>query len=334
MSTTAEKPAAPDSEPGAAGRTTAGKSRPSAGRRPGKAGRVRRLTRRDKFILAIMVGLPTLIQLLLVWLPTLFSIALSFTRWNGLDLKDIKAAGTDNYRYVVQDYPPFWPAIQHNVLWLVFLALIATPLGLLLAVLLDQKIRGSKIYQSIFFTPVMLSLALIGIIWQLFYNRDSGLLNYLLGTAGTPKAVDWFGDSNVNIWAAMVAATWRHAGYVMILYLAGLKGVDPTLREAASIDGATATQTFFRIVFPAMRPVNIVIVVITIIESLRAFDIVYVINRGTNGLELISALVIQNLIGEGQVIGVGSSLAVILLVISLIPIVFYLIRTFGKESKA
>ncbi|WP_078107633.1 sugar ABC transporter permease [Arthrobacter sp. SRS-W-1-2016] len=334
MSTTAEKPAAPDSEPGAAGRSMAGKSQPGAGRRTGKAGKVRRLTRRDKFVLAIMVGLPTLIQLLLVWLPTLFSIALSFTRWNGLDLKDIKAAGADNYRYVVQDYPPFWPAIQHNVLWLVFLALIATPLGLLLAVLLDQKIRGSKIYQSIFFTPVMLSLALIGIIWQLFYNRDSGLLNYLLGTAGTPQAVDWFGDSNVNIWAAMVAATWRHAGYVMILYLAGLKGVDPSLREAASIDGANAVQTFFRIVFPAMRPVNIVIVVITIIESLRAFDIVYVINRGTNGLELISALVIQNLIGEGQVIGVGSSLAVILLVISLIPIVFYLIRTFGKESKA
>ena len=132
----------------------------------------------------------------------------------------------------------------------------------------------------------MLSLALIGIIWQLFYNRDSGLLNFLLGTAGTPQAVDWFGDSSVNIWAALVAATWRHAGYVMILYLAGLKGVDPTLREAAQIDGANAVQTFFRVVFPAMRPVNVIIIVITVIESLRAFDIVYVINRGTNGLEL------------------------------------------------
>jgi len=334
MSTTAEKPAVPDREPGEAGQSLATSGRRGVGRRTIRTGRVRRLTRRDKLVLAIMVGLPTLIQLLLVWLPTVFSIALSFTRWNGLDLKDIKPAGTDNYRFVVEDYPPFWPAMQHNVLWLVFLALIATPLGLLLAVLLDQKIRGSKIYQSIFFTPVMLSLALIGIIWQLFYNRDSGLLNFLLGTAGTPQAVDWFGDSNVNIWAAMVAATWRHAGYVMILYLAGLKGVDPSLREAAAIDGANAVQTFFRVVFPAMRPVNIVIVVITIIESLRAFDIVYIINRGTNGLELISALVIQNLVGEGQVIGVGSSLAVILLVISLIPIVFYLIRTFGKESKA
>jgi multiple sugar transport system permease protein/raffinose/stachyose/melibiose transport system permease protein len=144
--------------------------------------------------------------------------------------------------------------------------------------------------------------------------------------------VDWFGDPHVNLWAALVATAWRHAGYIMVLYLAGLKGVDPSLREAAAIDGANARQTFFRVVFPAMRPINIVIVVITLIEALRAFDIVYVINRGTNGLELLSVLVIQNLVGEGQVIGVGSALAVILLVVSLIPIVAYLIRTFRKAD--
>jgi multiple sugar transport system permease protein/raffinose/stachyose/melibiose transport system permease protein len=298
------------------------------------ARRVRRLSRRDKVVLGMMVGIPTLIQLVLVWIPTLMSVGLSFARWNGLELTDIKPAGAENYQFVAHDYPPFWPAVQHNVLWLAFLALVATPLGLLLAVLLDQNIRGTRIYQSIFFAPVMLSLALIGIIWQLFYNRDSGLLNFLLGTAGTPQAVDWFGDSGVNIWAALFAATWRHAGYVMILYLAGLKGVDPTLREAAQIDGASAAQTFFQVIFPAMRPVNVIIIVITVIESLRAFDIVYVINRGTNGLELISALVIQNLVGEGQVIGIGSALAVILLVISLIPITFYLSRAFGKDKEA
>jgi len=300
----------------------------------GRVRRVRRLSGRDKWVLGLMVGVPTLIQLVLVWIPTLLSAALSFTRWNGLSLGDIRPAGLSNYEFVAGNYPPFWPAVQNNVLWLVFLAVVATPLGLLLAILLDQNIRGTRIYQSIFFTPVMLSLALIGVIWQLFYNRDSGLLNFLLGTAGTPQAVDWFGDSGVNIWAALVAATWRHAGYVMILYLAGLKGVDPTLREAAQIDGANAVQTFFRVIFPAMRPVNVIIIVITVIESLRAFDIVYVINRGTNGLELISALVIQNLVGEGQVIGVGSALAVILLIISLVPITFYLSRAFGKDKEA
>lgn len=300
-------------------------------RRP-KPGRVRRLSKRDKVVLGIMVGIPTLVQLAFVWIPTLLSVLLSFTRWNGLALSDIRAAGVANYSYVFTDNPAFWPAVQHNILWLLFLAVIATPLGLLLAVLLDQQIRGSKIYQSVFFIPVMLSLALVGIIWQLFYQKDNGLLNFLLGTAGTPQAVDWFGNSSVNIWAALVAATWRHAGYVMILYLAGLKGVDASLKEAASLDGANARQTFFRIVFPAMAPINIVIVVITIIESLRAFDVVWVINKGTNGLELISALVITYLIGEGQSIGIGSAFAVILLVISLVPITIYLSRTFRKEK--
>ena len=290
------------------------------------------LSRRDKIVLGAMVFVPTLIQLVLIWIPTVISVFLSFVRWNGLAFSDIRPAGLANYAYVFRDYPPFWPALQHNVLWLVFLAVIATPLGLLLAILLDQNIRGTRIYQSIFFGPVMLSLVLIGVIWQLFYSQNNGLLNFLLGTSGTPRAVDWFGDPKVNIWAALIAATWRHAGYVMILYLAGLKGVDPSLREAASLDGANSVQTFFRVVFPVMRPINIVIVVITIIESLRAFDIVYIINRGTNGLELISALVIQNLVGEGQVIGVGSALAAILLVISLVPIIIYLSRTFKKEA--
>lgn len=297
-----------------------------------RSGRGNKLTRGDKGVLAVMVGIPTLIQAVLIWIPMLLSIGLSFTRWNALALSNIRPAGLANYDFVLKDYPPFWPALQHNVIWLLFLAIIGTPLGLLLAVLLDQNIRGSRIYQSIFFVPVMLSLPLIGIIWQLMYARNEGFINNLLGTAGTAGAVDWFGDSNVNLWAALVAATWRHAGYVMVLYLAGLKGVDPALKEAASIDGASATKTFFQVVFPSMKPINIVVVVITIIEALRAFDIVYIINRGTNGLELISALVVQNLVGEGQVIGVGSALAVMLLVVSLVPITIYLSRTFSKDA--
>ena len=300
---------------------------------PQRSRRVRRLSGRDRVVLGLMVGVPTLVQAVLIWIPTVLSIGLSFTRWDGINLDDIRPAGMSNYSYVVKDYPPFWPAVEHNVIWLLFLALVATPLGLLLAVLLDQRIRGTRLYQSIFFAPVMLSLVLVGIIWQLMYARDEGLINNLLGTAGTPSAVDWLGDSGVNLWAAMAATAWRHAGYIMVLYLAGLKGVDPSLREAAAIDGAGPRQAFFRVVFPAMRPINIVIVVITVIEGLRAFDIVYVINKGTNGLELLSVLVIQNLVGEGQVIGVGSALAVILLVVSLVPIIYYLVRTFRRADR-
>jgi ABC-type sugar transport system permease subunit len=313
--------------------TVAAERVPGAEQPPARRRRLRQLSRGDKVVLAIMIAIPTLIQALLIWIPTVASVFLSFTKWNGLSVTNLRFAGLDNYLYILRDYPPFWPAVLHNVIWLVFLAVIATPLGLLLAVLLDRPLRGTRIYQSFFFVPVMLSLALIGVIWQLFYSQDNGLLNNLLGTAGSPGAVDWFGDSRVNLWAALIAATWRHAGYIMILYLAGLKGVDPTLREAAALDGANGAQTFFRVVFPVMRPTNIIVVVITIIEALRAFDIVWIINGGTNGLELLSALVVRNLVGEGQVIGIGSALAVVLLVISLVPIVFYLIRTFGREAR-
>jgi len=301
----------------------------------GKRKKLRRLTGTDRVVLGLMVGIPTLIELLLVWGPALFSVLLGFTdaRTDIDQPGGVNFAGLDNYKFITEEYPPFWPAVQHNIIWLVFLAVIATPVGLFIAVLLDQNLKGSRIYQSIFFIPVMLSLALVGIIWHLIYSPDAGLLNSVLGTAGTSDQIDWFGDSSINLWAALVAASWKHVGYIMILYLAGLKGVDPSLREAAAIDGANAVQTFFRVVFPAMRPINIVVVVITVIEALRAFDIVYVINRGTNGLELLSALVVQNLVGEGTQIGVGAAIATVLLVISLVPIIAYLWQTFRKEEE-
>jgi multiple sugar transport system permease protein len=119
----------------------------------------------------------------------------------------------------------------------------------------------------------------------------------------------------------------------MLLYLAGLKSVDPNLREAAAIDGANEVKTFFKVIFPVMRPVNIVILVITVIESLRAFDLVWVINRGRNGLELISALVLSNIIGEASRIGFGSALATIMLVISTVFIAIYLIAVFRGDKQ-
>ena len=135
------------------------------------------------------------------------------------------------------------------------LFLVATPFGMFLAVLLDKELRGSRFYQTALYLPVVLSLALVGFVWQLIYSRDQGLLN----ARARHRDVDWYGDPNVNIWAVLVAAGWRHVGYIMLLYLAGLKGVDPSLREAAAVDGATRGQTFFRVVFPVMRPINIIV---------------------------------------------------------------------------
>jgi ABC-type sugar transport system permease subunit len=112
-----------------------------------------------------------------------------------------------------------------------------------------------------------------------------------------------------------------------VLYLAGLKSVDPSLREAAKVDGATEVQTFFQVVLPVMAPINIIIVVVTAIEALRAFDLAFILNRGTNGLELLSILITNNSISEASLIGFGSAIAVVLLVISLGPIILFLSRT-------
>ena len=234
--------------------------------------------------------------------------------------------GTKNYQDIVEIYPAFWPAIRHNLIWLGFLFLGPTLLGMLLAVVLDRNMKGSRFYQTAFYMPVVLSLALVGFIWQLFYSRDQGLLNSVLGTD-----VDWYGDPSINLWAVLVATAWRHTGYIMLIYLAGLKGVDSTLREAAAVDGATEVQTFFRVVFPVMRPINLIVLVIVVIESLRAFDLVWVVNRGTNGLEIIAALVSQNVVGEAARYGFGSALAVIMMAISSVFITLYLRVVFREE---
>ncbi|HET9657345.1 MAG TPA: sugar ABC transporter permease, partial [Kineosporiaceae bacterium] len=294
-----------------------------------RSGRVRRLRGTDRLVVTLMVVIPTALVVWLVWFPAIATVLLSFTSWNGIGgLGTIKWVGDQNYVNALTNYPPFTPAVQHNVLWLAILFFVATPFGMFLAVLLDKDMKGSRFYQTALYLPVVLSLALIGFIWQLFYSQDQGLLNAVFGTK-----IDWYGDPGVNIWAVMVAACWRHIGYIMLLYLAGLKGVDPSLREAAAVDGANEVKTFFRVVFPVLRPINVIVLVITVIEALRAFDIVWVVNKGRNGLELISALVTQNIVGEASRIGFGSALATLMLVISLVFISIYLATVMRGEQR-
>ncbi|MET8045333.1 sugar ABC transporter permease [Micromonospora sp. NPDC005215] len=294
----------------------------------GRRRRLRLLSRTDRVVITLMVLVPLLLVTGFVWLPAAATVLLSGTDWDGIGpLNEIEFVGARNYSDVVNIYPPFVPAIQHNLLWLAALFVVATPFGMFLAVLLDKELRGSRFYQTALYLPVVLSLALIGFVWQLLYSRDQGLINAVFGSS-----IDWYGDSSVNIWAVMIASGWRHVGYIMLLYLAGLKGVDPSLREAAAVDGASESRTFFRVVFPVMRPINIIVLVVTVIESLRAFDLVWVVNKGRNGLELISALVTQNVVGEASRIGFGSALATIMLVVSLVFITIYL-ATVLRENR-
>jgi len=352
-------------EPGTSGPAGAG-ANPSSIRedeppRRGLPFRARRrwslLTRRDKIILALIVGIPLALDLALIWGSLVVDLVWSLTDWRGVgDLTGgglgHRFIGLQNYTQLFDGtYPFFWSAFLHNIFWLAFLMFVATPIGILLAVILDGQIKGMAFYRTVFYLPVVLSLALIGIIWQLQYAPDwnRGFINGTLHVIGydvpvirdLPLVGQWFRDVSTTDWVGgplaiiptVIAATWRHVGYICILYLAGLKSFDPALREAAAIDGANARQTFFRVVFPVMKPINIVIIVITTIEALRAFDLAYITNGGRSPLELLSTLITNTAISESDRIGFGSAIALILAVVSLVPIVGFLVVTMREEKQ-
>jgi ABC-type sugar transport system permease subunit len=307
---------------------------PGAGALAGtKRGRYHVLTRFDRRTLMVMVGIPLALDLLLIWGPTMASIGFSFTNWDGIGAITAKNyVGLKNYQFLFTGYTLFWPALFHNLIWVAWLAFIATPIGMFLAVLLDRDMRGTRFYQSVFFLPVVLSLVVVGFIWELQFSPTEGFINNALGLVKSGNIIDWLGNPRINLFAVLIAASWRHVGYMMVIYLAGLKSVDPTLREAAKVDGANEFQTFFKVVFPVMAPINVVIVVITAIEALRAFDIAFIINQGKNGLELLSILITNNSVSEASLVGFGSAIAVVLLLISLGPIIGFLSQTMRNQS--
>jgi multiple sugar transport system permease protein len=300
----------------------------SSATRQSKSRRRRAFSRGDRVTLGIFVGIPTFFHLVLVWIPAVLTILLSFTYWTGINFGDIKWAGVANYDNIFTKTPQFYEALRNNVIWLLWFGFLATPAGVLLAYQIDRKIRGHQAYQSVYYLPVVLSLAVTGVIWN-FMLRPDGFVNGVLGR-DIGNAISFFGNYNINIYVIMVMASWRHIGYIMLLYLAGLKAIDPTLREAASIDGATEWATFRKVILPAMKPVNIIVIVITIIESLRAFDMVYVIYGTSAGLPILGILVFQSIAGEGASMK-GAAYAVILFVLSIGPIIAYLRQQFRED---
>ena len=319
--------------------------------RKGRRRRYSQLSRRDKIALTLFAGVPTVIHIVFVWVPAISTIVLSFTKWDGLKLGTWKLTGFSNYWSVFTVFDNrFFPALFNNLILLVFLS-VCSAVGVLFAYLLDKNIRGSAIYQSVFYMPVVLSLAVVGFIWKgVMWSPRQGMFNVVLGRTAQGNQIDWVGNAqkiftihvpgldtplglSKNFAALLIAMAWRHIGYVMVLYLAGLKSVDPSLREAAAIDGCNEWQSFRRVVFPVMKPINVVVFVITVIEALRAFDIIVALKKPP-GTEVLGVLVRDNLVGEGGGhVGLGSSYGVILLVLCLGFIIWYLVNNY-RENEA
>jgi multiple sugar transport system permease protein len=306
--------------------------------------RLRQFEGRDRWVVLAMLGIPTILHVGLVWIPTVASILLSFTDWNGIRFSDMNWVGLQNYQQIVTAFRrDFFQALINNSVLLIFLFIGPTALGIALAYMLDRDIRGTRFFQGIFFTPVVLSLAVVGFMWQsVIYSTENGLATQLFGR-GHP--IDWLGNQSfvipiaegfgvsANFLAILVAIAWRHTGYIMVLYLAGLKSVDSSLREAAMLDGSNEWQVFRHVVFPSLKPINVVIAVITVIEALRAFDIIFVLNvpRKT---EVLSILTTNNLLGEGGGnVGRGSAYATILFILCFGFVIWYVTNHYRRTQE-
>ena len=288
----------------------------------------------DNLTLILFMVIPLIIYAIWVWGPAVATIVISLTRWDNVSAP--QWVGLQNYIRLFQD-PLFYQALINNLIWLVVFITIPMSAGLALAVALDRQLKFTRLYQSAIYLPLVLSLPVIGLMFTWFFEPDNGLVNALLGWISHGKLVPgWLADAHLALATVLIAAIWRHVGYVMVLYLAGLKGLDPAMREAAVVDGANEWQLFRRVTLPLLKPVTIIVLVITIIESLRAFDLVYVMTNGLEGpnhaTEVLATMMFNAAIHNYQ-LGYGAAIAVILLIISLGFIITYVVQTMRNDEE-
>ena len=299
-------------------------------RSPAPSGRQGRRGLRVPPVVWVFLAIPVLAEGFWVFWPAANSFSLSLTRWNGAGPAEF--IGFQNYLDLARD-SVFHTALRNNAIWVVLFGGLSVIGGLGLAVLLNQPRPGVGIYRSAIYLPMVFSLAVTGLFWRVMYTPD-GPVNAVVRLLGRDEwARPWLADPNTALYAVLIAAVWRQVGYIMVLYLAGLKSCDPFLEEAAAVDGATKWQRFWFIVIPQLRGVNTVVFAVTVIDSLRTFDIVWAMTRGGpyNSSQLLSTYMFQQ--GFTVVnLGYGSAIAVIIFALAILFIITYLVRVGRKED--
>lgn len=260
--------------------------------------------------------------LIVVW-PLLDSFFYSFTNWNGFD-PDYKFVGFDNFRKVFTD-PLFFNAAVNTLIWIVAAILLPTLMGLLLALLLDSSVRGSNVFKSIFYLPICLSAIVVGQIWTWIYQQDWGLLNTALSLiAGEKFNYAWIAKPLTALYSVILAWSWQQTGLAMVIFLAGLTSIPAELTEAAEIEGATRLQRIRHVVLPLLRPATVVVVALMVINSLKGFEILYIMTGG--GPFHSSDTLAMHMYNESfkkYLMGYGSAISVVLFIITLSIIVIY-----------
>jgi multiple sugar transport system permease protein/raffinose/stachyose/melibiose transport system permease protein len=291
-----------------------------------------RVYRKHWWVPWAFLALPLAMYLVWVIIPIIQTLSLSFTSWDGLS-PTTRFIGWRNFEDLFHD-SIFWTSIQNNIRWLILFILVPVPGGLAIALLLDQKLPGNKMYKTLFYLPMTLSFVVIGLVWSWIYDPQYGALTTALNSIGLSSLNRaWLNDPSIVTYSLVFAAIWRQIPYIMVLYLAGLKNVPPEMVEAGIVDGANRVQRFWYIIFPMLKPATIIAVTVSVIDSLRSFDIVFVMTRG--GPFYSSNVLANYMYIEGfhnYRMGYGSAIAVIQFAITFGFILVYLSNVMKSEG--
>ncbi|WP_414812597.1 carbohydrate ABC transporter permease [Paenibacillus algorifonticola] len=283
--------------------------------------------KRKRFSYSVLFILPAFIlYTLFVIYPTLNSVNLSFTSWDGVS-DHIRYIGFDNFVEMFQS-ERVYNALKNTLILSITLVVLENILALILAILVDQVRWCKSLFRSIFYFPVLLSGIVMGFVWTIIFNFNFGVISQVLDKVGLSDwKIDWLGDPDYALLAIIITTVWKGSGYYMIIYLAGLQGIPPELNEAASIDGASRWQKFRHITFPLLASAMTVSVMLSMIGALKIFDQIAVMTDGGPGFATETLTYIVYKVGFGELRqGYGTALSlmlfVLILMVSLIQVKF------------
>ncbi len=237
------------------------------------------LMRNKIFWRTVFLSPPLIVFSIFVLIPLINSFYYSFTNWNGFN-SEYDFVGLENYTRIASDNL-FQNSIFNTVIWLISAILIPTILGLLLALLIDSQVRGSNFFKSIFYLPICLSAVVVGQIWIWIFQQEWGLLNIIINLFRENSfEYAWLSKPETSLYSVIIAWSWQQTALSMVIYLAGLTSIPKNLLEASQIEGANIFQRTFFIVIPLLIPATIIVVALSMINSLKGFDILYIMTQG------------------------------------------------------
>lgn len=267
-----------------------------------------------------------------VLVPIFQSIWISFHDWDGLGA--MAWIGLGNYVELLDD-DSFYISLENNLIWLV-LYLLAIPAGLAVALFLNQTVTGIRLYKSLFFFPFVISQVVVGLMFTWFYAPDFGLFAKLTEVLfGSQVAV--LADERYVTYGIIVAGLWPQTAYCMILYLTGLNNINPEQVEAARMDGAKGLKLLWYVILPQLAPATFIAMVVTVIGSLRSFDLVSIMTAGGpyGSSQVLSYFMYEQALSEyGFRMGYGASIAVVLFLIMMVFISLFIVRMLAQERNA